>query len=280
VRVVLGLQLATGSRMNTYVQATLNYLKYEGVRPVIDAPSAVAGKPPAIPMLPTPVLIRDARVEPIAPTLDRNGFELVNHRSGLFDFSDDDLIRDLYYPETELLLMRATGADRVVIFDHAKRLDAPNAGPAGVPPVRGVHCDQTFESGPRRVRDHLPADEAEERLRRRCAIINVWRPIGGPVLTAPLAVCDARSIAADDLVPTSFVSPEKTGEVFLFKPNDAHRWFYYSRMRPDEALLIKIFDSLTDGTARLSAHTAFDDPATAEDAPPRRSIEVRALVFW
>jgi hypothetical protein len=170
----------------------------------------------------------------------------------------------------------------VVIFDHAKRLDASQtAQAAGVnPPVRGVHCDQTFVSGPRRVRDHLPAEEAEMRLRGRCAIINVWRPIEAPVYTAPLAVCDARSIAADDIVPTAFVSPGKTGEVALFKPNPAHRWYYYSEMRPDEALLIKIFDSLEDGTARLSAHSAFDLPSVPADAPPRRSIELRALVFW
>lgn len=263
-----------------HVEATLNYLKYEGARPVIDAPSAQSGKPPQVPMLPTPVLIRDARSESIPPTLDEAGFELLQHRSALLDFSDDALIRQIYYPETQQLLMRVTGASKVVIFDHAKRLDAPQAGADGVPPVRGVHCDQTFNSGPRRVRDHLPPDEAELRLQRRCAIINVWRPIGGPVYTAPLALCDARSIAADDMVPTSFVSPEKAGEVFLFKPNDAHRWFYFSHMRPDEAVLIKIFDSRMDGTARLSAHTAFDDPSTPKDAPPRRSLEVRALVFW
>jgi hypothetical protein len=197
------------------------------------------------------------------------------------DFADEALIREIYYPETEQLLKRATGADKVVIFDHAKRLDAVQPAQAGVvPPVRGVHCDQTFVSGPRRVRDHLPPDEADVRLQGRCAIINVWRPIGAPVFTAPLALCDARSIALDDIVPTDFVYPDKTGEVALFRPNEAHRWFYFSQMRPDEVVLIKIFDSRQDGTARLSAHTAFDDPTTPADAPPRRSIEVRALVFW
>jgi hypothetical protein len=270
----------TSPNPSSHVEATLNYLKYEGVRPVVDGASAQAGKPPAIPMQPTSVRIRDARVELVAPTLDTAGFELLQHRSVLMDFSDDELIRQIYYRETQQLLMRATGASKVVIFDHAKRLDAPEASAGSVPPVRGVHCDQTFNSGPRRVRDHLPAEEAELRLQGRCAIINVWRPIGGPVFTAPLALCDARSIAADDMVPTSFVSADKTGEVFLFKPNEAHRWFYFSQMRPDEALLIKIFDSRTDGTARLSAHTAFDDPTTPKDAPPRRSIEVRTLVFW
>ena len=44
--------------------------------------------------------------------------------------------------------------------------------------------------------------------------------------------------------------------------------------------MLKIYDSQTDGTARLTAHTAFDDPTTPADAPARRSIEVRSLVFW
>jgi hypothetical protein len=267
------------SDSSKHVFATLNYLKYDGGRPVVDAAEAQAGQP-RIPTDPRAVLIRDARAEMVAPALDVSGFELLNHRSLLQDFTDDARIRELYYPETEQLLMRATGADKVVIFDHTKRLDAAAPGDAGAPPVRGVHCDQTFVSGPRRVRDHLPAHEAEVRLRGRHAIINVWRPIGAPVYSAPLAVCDARSIAPDDIVATDFAAQGKVGEVALFKPNDAHRWFYFSQMQPDEALLIKIFDSRTDGTARLSAHTAFDDPSSPKDAPPRRSIEVRALVFW
>jgi len=262
-----------------HVQTTLNYLKYAGARPVVDASEAVAGRP-AIPTIAHPVVIRDARAESVAPALDVSGFELLSHRTAMQDFTDDARIRELYYPETEQLLMRATGAEKVVIFDHAKRLDATAPGDAGAPPVRGVHCDQTFVSGPRRVRDHLSPEEAEVRLRGRHAIVNVWRPIGAPVYTAPLALCDARSIALDDIVPTDFAAPGKVGEVALFKPNDAHRWFYFSQMRPDEALLIKIFDSATDGTARLSAHTAFDHPGAPADAPPRRSIEVRALVFW
>jgi hypothetical protein len=269
------------SALGKHVNATLNYLKYEGSRPVIDATRATAGQPPAIPTVSQSVLIRDARSEAVPHSLDGSGFELLSHRTAMQDFADETLIREIYYPETEQLLMRATGADKVVIFDHAKRLDTVQAPSGGVvPPVRGVHCDQTFVSGPRRVRDHLPPDEAERRLQGRCAIINVWRPIGAPVFTAPLALCDARSIAFDDIVPADFVYPDKTGEVALFRPNAAHRWFYFSHMRPDEVVLIKIYDSLEDGTARLSAHTAFDDPTTRADAPPRRSIEVRALVFW
>jgi hypothetical protein len=267
--------------LDSHVDAMLNYLDHDGTHPVIDAVRVMAGEKPPLATTSRSMRIRNARREPSAPTLDRNGFELLQHTSAFSDFSDDARIRELYYPETEQLLARATGADKVVIFDHATRLDVPQpAKGAGAPPVRNVHCDQTFKSGPRRVREHLPADEAEIRLRGRCAIINVWRPIATPVYTAPLALCDARSIAPDDIVPASFVYPDKIGEVALFRPNPDHQWFYFPRLTPDEAILIKIYDSLTDGTARLSAHTAFEDPSVPENAPPRRSIEVRALVFW
>jgi hypothetical protein len=101
------------------------------------------------------------------------------------------------------------------------------------------------------------------------------------VQSAPLALCDARSITAAELVPTDLVYPDKVGEVYSFVPSPAHRWYYFPQLSPEEVILIKIYDSLSDGkVARLTAHTAFDDPETPADAPPRRSIELRCLVFY
>ncbi len=157
--------------------------------------------------------------------------------------------------------------------------DYAHACAAAGEPVRRVHNDQTFSSAPRRVRDHLPEDEAAARLRQRFAIINVWRALD-VVERLPLALCDARTIAPDDLVPSDLVYRDKVGETYSVVANPAHRWFYFPRLRADEVLLLKIYDSLDDGRARLSAHTAFDDPTTPDTAAPRRSIEVRALVFW
>ena len=96
----------------------------------------------------------------------------------------------------------------------------------------------------------------------------------------PLALCDARSIAPADVVAGDLVYPDKVGETFSFTYNPAHRWYYFPKLRPDEALLLKIYDSREDGAARLTAHTAFEDPTTSKNAAPRRSIELRALVFW
>jgi hypothetical protein len=146
--------------------------------------------------------------------------------------------------------------------------------------VRRVHNDQTFVSGPRRVRDHLPAEEAEARRGQRFAIINVWRPIGAVVRSTPLAMCDSRSISEEDLIPSDLVYRDKVGETYSVVHHPRHRWFYFPEVTPDEVLLLKIYDSATNGTARLSFHTAFDDPTSAPDAPPRRSIELRNLVFF
>lgn len=266
------------------VEAELNYLAPGGERPVNYTLEPPDGTPwQSGELQPTRVTIRDARALAADGefSLDRSGFQLVSHQSAVTDFGDDSVIRLVYYPEAEALLRDATGAEKVVIFDHTLRDSAggSRANASLREPVRRVHNDQTFVSGPRRVRDHLPADEAEQRLRNRFAIVNLWRPLA-VVDQLPLALCDARSIAHDDLVPSDLVYRDKVGETYSFIANPAHRWYYFPRLRPSEALLLKIYDSLDDGTARLTAHTAFDDPHTAADAPPRRSIELRALLFW
>ncbi|MBF3254850.1 methyltransferase, partial [Pseudomonas aeruginosa] len=118
------------------------------------------------------------------------------------------------------------------------------------------------------------------RLDGRFQIVNLWRPFGHPAQRAPLALLDARSLAFDDLVASDLVYRDKVGETYSVKPNPEHRWYYYPHLLPEEALLLKIYDSREDAQARLGAHTAFDDPCTPADAPPRQSIELRCLLFF
>jgi hypothetical protein len=171
---------------------------------------------------------------------------------------------------------------KLLFFDHQVRnIELSKRGEKNAREyVWTVHNDYTAKSGPRRVLDHLPAAEAEERLRHRFAEINVWRPIRGPIASTPLAVCDAGSIEPKDFVPTDFIYRDKVGEVYRFTYNRSHRWFYFPRLERNEVILLKCYDSRVDGRARFSAHSAFDDPTTPPGAPPRESIEVRALVFW
>lgn len=266
---------------SSFVEAELNYLDYDGTRPVTYAFPAPQGRPQSSAKpLPRKVRIEDARHAAPPPSLDVHGFTLLHAPTQVVDFRDEATLRDSYYAEAEQILKRATGAAKVVIFDHTLRWDEAGHQEQGTrEPVRRVHNDQTFVSGPRRVRDHLPAAEAEQRLTRRHAIVNLWRPIGRPVATAPLALCDARSIEPGDLIASDLVYPDKVGETYAFLPSPRHRWFYFSEVRPDEVILLKIFDSRTDG-ARLTAHTAFDLPHAHADAPRRRSIELRTLLFW
>jgi hypothetical protein len=265
------------------VRASVNYLVADGQRPRTYAYEPPRGVPRRTGVYRLhDVLVRNARLEPPpgGPSLERNGFELHRHASALGDFSSAALIEDIYYPESEAILKRWTGAARVVIFDHTVR-DGSQARASGVrEPVKYVHNDQTFVSGPRRVRDHLPAHEVESLLARRVAIVNLWRPIDHAVESSPLALCDSRSIDPRDLVPSDLVYPDKVGETYAFVHNPRHRWYYFPLMTPDEVLLIKIYDSAGEDVARLTAHTAFDDPASPVDARPRKSIELRALLFF
>jgi hypothetical protein len=221
------------------------------------------------------VAIHDGRAILGDLSLDRQGFELRRQATAVANFDDPDEVHAVYYPEVERLLKEATGAIRVMAFEH----DVRRAGKRDAStrePVRVVHDDYTERSAPERVRLYLP-DEADALLHHRFAVINVWRPLKGPVRDTPLAVCDAQSLSADDLVPTT---EGVKHEVYLFKFSPNHRWFYFSAMVPDEALLLKCFDSIRDGRARFTAHTAFDDPTAPADAPARESIEVRALAFF
>ena len=227
------------------------------------------------------VPIRDARPIASSLSLDREGFALQREASQVDNFYDDNEVRRDYYPEVERVIGQATGADRVFVFDHTVRRRVPGAEDRrdGLrQPVSRVHVDHTEASGPQRVRDLLP-DEADELLRGRLQVINLWRPIRGPLLDAPLALCDARSVAAKDLVASDLVYPNRIGETYAVRYDAAHRWYYIPAMAADEALLIKCYDSLTDGRARFAPHSAFLDPTTPEDAPPRESIEIRTLVF-
>lgn len=230
----------------------------------------------------TPVWIADAREH--AFTLDANGFELIDHRTAVRDFWDEAQTLALGHPEAAEIVKAATGARRVVVFDHTlrRRLSGVEDRSKGNPrqPAGRVHVDQTVKSGPQRVRD-LMGDEAEDLLTRRAAIVNVWRPIARPALDWPLAVADARSVdAANDLIPSELRFPHRTGEIYGVAYNPEQRWYSVRGQRPDEALLIKCWDSHEGGVARFAPHGAFDDPTTPAGTPPRESIEFRTIAFF
>jgi hypothetical protein len=265
------------------VDATLNYLAPMAERPR----NYTFDPPPGEPWSNTEheahlVTIHDVRPVASQVSLDREGFAVLHQQSAVHDFWDEDEIRRTYYPEAERVIAEQTGASKVFIFDHTlrRRVKGTEDRSKGAPrqPATRVHVDHTANSGPQRVRDFF-GDDAERLLRGRVQVINLWRPIRGPLRDAPLAMCDVESMAPEDLVASDLVYQQRVGETYAVTYNPSHRWYYVPEMQPHEALLLKCYDSKTDGRARFLPHTAFVDPTTPEDAPPRESIELRTLVF-
>jgi hypothetical protein len=265
-----------------HVQASLSYLADRNERPVTylyEPPEGILARSGKT--VRQPMTILNGRPFGKQLTLDGQGFELIHHETAVHNFYDDAEVKAVYYPEVAELVKQATGAKRVVVFDHNVRNGAKvtERRPGIREPVKFAHNDYTLKSGPQRVRDLL-GDQAEDLLKHRFAVINIWRSIAGPIEESPLAVCDAQSMKLEDFVGSDLKYPDRTGEVYSIAYNPNHRWYYFPKMAKDEALLLKCFDSATDGRARFTAHTAFEDPNSRSDAPPRESIESRTLVFF
>jgi hypothetical protein len=256
------------------VTATLNYLVPGAEKPkryLYDRPGQPEwtgiNDPHAMP-------IADARGREAEFTLERNGFALLRQPSVERDFNDEAAITGAYYDECAAIVRQATGAGRVLVFDHTSR--GPNQPRE---PVMRVHNDYTEKSAPQRVRDLLPG-EAAALLGHRYVFINVWRPIGHTVIDTPLALCDAASFTEDDLIMTDLIYEDRVGEIASVRHSPKHRWVFFSHMTPDEVVLIKCHDTARDGRARLSFHSAFADPTAPADAQPRQSIEIRTVAFF
>ena len=230
---------------------------------------------------PKPMPLENGRLAAASFKLEEHGFVFVDHKTAMKDFFDLQELQSTYYREVEELIKRESGATRVVLFDHTLRSgdDGERQTKLIREPVVSAHNDYTEWSGPQRVRDLLP-DEADTLLKKRFAIIQVWRAINKPIESNPLAMVDARTIAFEDLLIAERRYPNRVGQTYRLAHNPAHRWVYFPKMTRDEALVFKVFDSVKDGRARFTAHTAFDDPSTPPGAPPRQSIEARALAFF
>ena len=222
--------------------------------------------------------IQDIRGHESAFGLANNSFAaLSNVTSDENDFTDDEHIKSVYYPEVEkLILDNVPGSKRVLLFDHTIRRAQPKSHRE---PVQRTHIDQTPYSAKLRVYHHLSKEEADAVINDgvRYRIINVWRPLNGPVQSFPLAFADSATVKDEDLVAVEHRYSDRTGETAAVVSSEDMRWHYWSGMTNDERLLLQCFDS--ENTLARVPHTAFVDPRTPEGAVKRESIEVRALVF-
>jgi hypothetical protein len=212
-------------------------------------------------------------------TIDTTGFAVHSDVPSTLKYEDwehDDTITQKYYPEVEkILLDKVPNAHKVIIFDHTIRRTAQNSARE---PVTRAHIDQTTKSARERVYLHASSkEEAEELLKGRFRIINVWRPIQTtPVRAFPLAMADSRTVQPKDLVAVEHRYPKRTGETAGVRFNDGQKWWYFSEMTDKDRIFLQCFDS--DGSQARVAHTAFVDPRSPQEEG-RESIEVRTLVF-
>ena len=227
------------------------------------------------------MMVRDARALPNTFSLDVEGFAFVDHPTKVRDFYDDAEVAAVYNAEVEALIGAHMGASRVFVFDHTRRSTSQELREKhnARDPAGAAHTDYTDWSAAQRIKDLLP-DEAEARLAKRFAIVNIWRSVTGIVEQWPLALCDARSVDDSRLHTVERRAYNRVGQTRHASYDANNIWYYFPRMNRDEAVLIKNYDTARDGRARYSLHTAFEDPTSPPDAAPRESLETRALVFF
>jgi hypothetical protein len=276
------MQLVAERQAADTIRVQMNYIVDTGVPPVryIDWPE-MADKEIPPQYRQHEVTIYNGR--PLRDTfkLDTHGFVFVDHHTQMKDFTDESERKRVYDLEVQALIKKHSGASEVVVFDHTIRIGDEQAQTAGVrPPVKGVHNDYTEASAPQRLREIVGDAEAERRFKKRWAIIQVWRPIRGTVLVDPLGICDGRTIPIKGFILVQRRYKYRTGEVYHIAHHPEHVWYWFPRMERHEALVFKVFDSDQSVPTRFTAHSAFDDPNTTPDAPPRESIETRTFAFF
>jgi hypothetical protein len=219
-------------------------------------------------------------------SVDKEGFSIHEFKSAYDQWEDDEVIKATFYPEVVEFLKRTVGAKRVLVFDHTIRSKSNEAkkltqetNTSQRAPVMLVHCDYTAESGPLRVHQLLK-DDAEELLSRRVAFFNVWKPIRRVVEERPLAMCDVTSSSPEDFFKLHLHYRDRNGENYVMRHSPKHKWWYFPKMTPDQVVLLKTYESETDGRARFVGHTAFEDPTSPPDAPFRESVEIRTMTFF
>ncbi|KAI1123681.1 hypothetical protein F5Y10DRAFT_285783 [Nemania abortiva] len=219
-------------------------------------------------------------------------------------------ITQTLYPEAEEFIKTITNATRVHCFSHLirqntveeniealKKLEAyrgsdnisDKEGFGKTVPARYAHIDQSGKGARTLLGDNLP-NEAEKLSKTRWGTVNLWRPIQR-IRRDPLCFCDGQTISDEDLVPMEATPPPKGTSSFYesvskgdgfetleVRHNPKHKWYYFSDMQPDEALVFKCYDSKNTSKSRC-CHASFKHPQMVNEAP-RESMEMRFFVFY
>ena len=270
--------------MTTFCRTMLNYAAGGG---------ALSGAPLEVEVL-------DARQASLGGW-ERSGFELFGHTSAVKDWTDDDEIAAVHYPEIEQLARHASGAPYALVSDHVKRNAEHAKREREQAPVRLVHSDfaagydNVIRTAYRNVRGRgaatlarsgLTADQIEHA--QRIVMLQFWRNIGAAKMDLPVAFCDARTVTPAEARPfryTGYVAGGRTFDALAIAATDRvgqHRWYVYPEMRSDEVVVFRTYDTelVRRGETHFTPHSAFRDPGVEPGAPARFSVELRVMCLW
>lgn len=273
--------------MGTFCRATLNYAASGS------GAEAIAGRA-------VEVDIRDGRAATL-PGWQACGFELVHHPSAVADWTDDDEIATVHYPEVEQVARTLTGCDHALVSDHVKRTAEDVKRPREQSPVRLVHSDFAADyadvvrvayrdvhgrGAATLARSGLSSDDIEGA--RRIVMMQFWRNLGEAKMDLPLAFCDARTLTPADVRPFHYTGYVAGGRSFdalaVVAPDrpDAHGWYTFPEMTADEVVAFRTYDTdlVRDGMTWFTPHSAFRDPDVELGHPPRFSIELRVMCLF
>jgi hypothetical protein len=269
-----------------YIEANLKFIIPQTSKPFFES-SEYTGTVPRVHFKTEykQVPILDIRNNAASYTFDKNGFQLLNHKSHVKDFYNHNEVKKVYGDELKIFLIKHFKANEVFIFDYTRRSDGIKGAknPDGLRgPADRLHADYTAASGPQRAKDVI-GDKLYDKIilqGGRIIQLNIWRPINGPIKRSPLAFADASSIPKKDLIETDQIFSNRTGEIYHIAYSEEHKWYWASNMRNEEVLLLKGWDSLLSNKIKYTPHGAFEIPCQEDNATPRESIEARVFIVF
>lgn len=226
--------------------------------------------------------------------VDVHGFQLLRNPTSFTAWNDAEAIARDYEPAQLEVVRRFLGADRMVGLGHALRT-AGNTVERDMKPVASeAHVDFETSAAQAYADDLYRQHHPDAPPFSRFVAFSFWRPLTPPPHDWPLAVCDFRSLDPNEgernvLVWCDEIPPEDKwfdpieGEetfpaAFIFHHNPAHRWWYFSRITPEDTLFLKFHDS-DHSRAWRCAHSAFRNQSDP-DPRLRESIEFRGMAFF
>lgn len=255
--------------------ATVNYHVHKPERQAFELDAGgIVGNLIAPELAPTQVEVFDERAVGANTTFEDASVAFTTFPTKVGSFEGGASWQETYDAELTKLLTDEIDAKEVIIFDHTVRTDDPDAARK---PARNVHSDYSLHGAKQRLIDILGEEKAAEWSKGHYAFVNVWRPVGAPINSAPLGFILPNSVEKCDWVLLDLIYPDRKGQILGLAANPDHQWVYMSKMTPDEVAYFNIYDNR--GRASIG-HSALDMVEDPNIHTVRQSIESRTLVRY